>query len=120
MIAGRHSEDYYPITWIGRRCSSLAIIVALSLHELVTMHSPVVRSTSADNPRQPSMALTIGATSVVTNFMPASIASGLPWNVVERANTAHSLQSRGSAQTGTAGSSLATPSAHDTLGVTDE
>ena len=92
-----------PRSRIGRSCSSLARMAASFSHELVAMHCPVSRSTSIERPRQPSILSSIGPASFLMKVMPASMLPGIPWNVVERAYTAHSSLGRGSARSGTAG-----------------
>ena len=92
-----------PRSRIGRSCSSLARMAASLSHELVAMQCPVLLSTNIERPRQPSIVSSIGAASLVMNLTPASMLSGLPWNVVERAYTAHSLWDGAVPCPGTAG-----------------
>ena len=70
MTATSHSSTFGfppmispPRLRIGARCTSLACMASSELHELVTMHCPVSRSTSMDSPTQPSMAMIAGMTS---------------------------------------------------------
>ena len=73
---------------LAKNGPSLARMAASLSHELVAMQYPVLLSTSIERPRQPSIVSSIGAASFSMNLTPASMLSGLPWNVVERAYTA--------------------------------
>ncbi len=64
---------------------SLSVLVSSECQALVVMHRPVSRLASIDSPTHPSMTNIVGSTSSRTNSMPASIESGRPRNVLERA-----------------------------------